>query len=112
MTLRATEARKGVLGGIKRTQVDEPAHIVDLSVSGAAVVARTIEGVTPRSAVELHHGDAVALAQVRRVVPRDDGRSVYGLDFTSMDPAMRQELFAMVEGRRPGDLERRWLQAH
>lgn len=112
VTLVATEARKGLLGGVKRSVVHESAHIVDLSVSGAAVVARTIEGLTLRAAVELHHGGGVARAVVKRLVPRDDGRTLYGLDFTSLDPTMRQELFAMVEGRRPEDLEWRWLQAH
>lgn len=112
VTLVATEARRGLLGGVRRTVVHESAHIVDLSVSGAAVVARTIDGVTLRAAVELHDGGAAARAVVKRLVLRDDGRTLYGLDFTSMDPAMRQELFAMVAGRRPDDLERRWLQAH
>jgi hypothetical protein len=108
---RATERRKGLLG-VKARVVTESAHMVDLSVSGAGVVVRRIEGLSVKSPVELHHDGQVAVGVVRRCVERDDDRVMYGVDFTSMDPGMRQFLFHVVEARRPGDLERQWLQAH
>lgn len=108
---RATERRKGLLG-VKARVVTESGHIVDLSVSGTGVVVRRIEGLPVKAPVELLHEGHVATGVVRRCVERDDGRVMYGIDFTSMDPGMRQFLFHVVETRRPGDLERQWLQAH
>lgn len=108
--LRATERRKGVLG-VKSKVVTVPAHIVDLSVSGTGVLVRRIEGLPIKAPVELLHDGCVATGTVRRIVERDSGRVVYGVDFTSMDPGMRQFLFHVVEARRPEDLERHWLQA-
>ena len=108
---RATEHRKGLLG-VKSRVVTEAAYIVDLSVSGTGVLVRRIEGLPIKAAVELLHDGHVATGSVRRCDDRGDGRVVYGIDFTSMDPGMRQFLFHVVEARRPGDLERQWLQAH
>lgn len=110
--LRATERRKGLLGGVKARVVTEPAYIVDLSVSGAAVVVRRLEGLPVRAPVEVLHEGHVASGVVRRWVERDDGRVLYGIDFTSMDPGMRSFLFDVVRARRPAGLERQWLQAH
>jgi hypothetical protein len=111
VTLRATERSRGMLGGLRRSTVEVQAHVVDLSVSGAAVIVREIQGLVVRSPVELCHDGHVVSCTVKRIVPRDDGRVVYGVDFGAMDPAMRDFLFALVEGRRPGDLEQHWLQA-
>jgi hypothetical protein len=108
--LRATERRKGVLG-VKSKVVTESAHLVDLSVSGAGVIVRRIEGLPIKAPVELLHEGHVATGTVRRIVERDDHRVMYGVDFTSMDPGMREFLFHVVEARRPDDLERHWLQA-
>jgi hypothetical protein len=112
VTFRATERSRGLLGGVRSSVVVEPAYIVDLSVSGAGVVVRSIEGLVVKSPVELTHQGHLATAVVKRLVARDDGRIMYGVDFTSMDPGMREFLFSFVEARRPGDLERQWLQAH
>lgn len=111
VTLHATERSSGRLGGTRTKKVAEPAYIVDLSVSGAAVVCRSIDGLVVRSTVELHHGDLHTVAAVRRIVPREDGRVVYGLDFVDMDPAMREFLFGLVERRRPEGLEQSWTNA-
>jgi hypothetical protein len=111
VTFRATERSRGLLGGLRSAVITEPAYIVDLSVSGTGVVVREVSGLVVKSPVELSHEGHVATASVRRIVPRDDGRVMYGLDFTSMDPGMREFLFSQVEARRPGDLERQWLQA-
>ena len=112
VTFRATERRRGLLGGVRSSVVTESAFIVDLSVSGAGVMIRAIEGLIVRSPIEVSHDGHVATAVVKRIVPRDDGRMMYGVDFSSMDPGMREFLFSCVEARRPGDLERQWLQAH
>ncbi len=111
VTFRATERSRGLFGGLRSVVVAEQAYIVDLSVSGTGVVVREIAGLVVKSPVELSHEGHVATASVRRIVARDDGRVMYGLDFTSMDPGMREFLFSQVEARRPGDLERQWLQA-
>jgi hypothetical protein len=111
VTLHATERSAGRLGGTRTKKVAEPAYIVDLSVSGAGVVYRSIEGLVVRSVVELRHGELTAVAAVRRVVERDDGRVVYGVDFIEMDPAMREFLFGLVERRRPDGLEASWTNA-
>lgn len=111
VTVHATERRKGRLGGTRVVKVHEQGWIMDLSVSGAGVVVRRIEGVVVRSPVELQHQDLRAETVVRRIVPREDGRVLYGLDFTAMDPGMREFLFSYVAARRPDDLEQHWLNA-
>lgn len=112
VTFRAAERTRGLLGGVRKAVVSEPGYIVDLSVSGAGVITRMIEGLTVKSPVELTHEEHVASAVVKRLVARDDGRVLYGVDFTSMDPGMREFLFSYVEARRPGNLEQHWLHAH
>lgn len=109
MTLRATERRKGRLGGVKSKVVEEPAYMVDLSVTGAGVVARQIEGLVIRAPVEFDYAGHTALAVVRRIAPRADGRVHYGLDFASLDPELRDVLFSMVEERRPEGIDSHWL---
>jgi hypothetical protein len=111
VTLRATERSRGLLGGIRSVKIAEPAYIVDLSVAGAGVVTREIEGLLVRATVELSAGGYSATAVVRRIVARDDGRAMYGLDFTSMEPGMRELLYSQVAARRPGDVEQHWLNA-
>lgn len=111
VTLRATERSRGLLGGLRSVKVAEPAYIVDLSVAGAGVVTREIQGVLVRSPVELSLDGYSATAVVRRIVARDDGRVMYGLDFTSMEPGMRELLYSQVAARRPGDVEQHWLKA-
>lgn len=111
LRMTATEQTKGLLGGLRRVEVTEPAYLVDLSVSGAAVIARAIGGLGVRAPVLLSHEGHSARAVVRRLVQRDDGRVLYGVDFVEMDPEMRVELFSLVAQRRPGELERIWLQA-
>lgn len=111
VTFRATERTRGLLGGLRSSVVTEQAYIVDLSVSGCGIVVREIAGLVVKSRVEVSHDDQLVTAVVKRIVPRDDGRVMYGVDFTTMDPGMRDFLFSYVESRRPGDLERQWLQA-
>lgn len=111
VTLHATERSPGRLGGTRTKKVAEPAYIVDLSVSGAGVVCRSIEGLAVRSLVELRSGEMSAVAAVRRIVQREDGRVVYGVDFVEMDPSMRELLFGLVERRRPDGLEESWTNA-
>jgi hypothetical protein len=111
VTLHATERSSGRLGGTRSKKVAESAFIVDLSVSGAGVVCRSIDGLAVRSVVELRLGELAATAAVRRIVERDDGRVVYGVDFVDMDPGMRELLFGLVERRRPDGLEESWTNA-
>lgn len=112
VTLRATERSRGLLGGVRAVKVSEPGFIVDLSVAGAGIVTREIAGLMVRSVVEVSHEGHSATAVVRRVVRRDDGRAMYGVDFSTMDPAMRELLYSLIEARRPGDVEQRWLRSH
>jgi len=111
VSFRAPERRRGVLGGLRCRTVTEPGHLVDLSVSGAGVVVREIQGLPLRSRVEICHDDLVAAGIVRRMAARVDGRVLYGVDFTSLDPGMRKFLFDHVEARRPAALEKRWTRA-
>lgn len=83
--------------------------MVDLSVTGAGVVARSIEGLVIRAPVEFDYAGHTALAVVRRIAPRADGRVHYGLDFASIDPELRDILFSMVEERRPEGVDSHWL---
>ncbi len=109
---RAPERGRGLTGGTRIRTVTEPGYIVDLSVSGAGVVVREIRGLPLRTNVEICHEGLVAAASVRRIVPRDDGRVLYGVDFTSLDPGIRDYLFGFIEARRPDALEQRWTRAH
>ena len=106
VSFRAPERRRSILGGLRCRTVTEPGYLVDLSVSGAGVVVREIRGLPLRSQVEICHDDAVAKGVIRRMVARVDGRVLYGVDFTSLDPGMREFLFDHVAARRPASVER------
>lgn len=111
VSFRAPERRSSILGGLRSRTVTESGYLVNLSVSGAAVVVREIKGLPLRSRVEICHEGVVATAVVRRMVARVDGRVLYGVDFTSLDPGMRDFVFDHVEARRPSSLEKRWTRA-
>jgi hypothetical protein len=52
-----------------------------------------------------------ATARIRRIVPRDDGRAWYGLDFVSLDPELREMLFDLIGETRPQALDQYWVNA-
>ena len=87
----------------------EQATIVEISVSGARVLARANEAITRRSRISIGFGSDRGLVEVRRVeAAPDKSMAFYGVQFLWLDDNM-QRLFddaAAVEA--PADLDWRW----
>ena len=112
VTFRATERSRGLLGGLRSVggaRAGLHRRPVGVGLPGSSCVRS--QGLVVKSPVELSHDGQLADRGGEADRARDDGRIMYGVDFTSMDPGMRDFLFSFVEARRPGDLERQWLQA-
>jgi len=73
------------------------ATIVDVSVSGARLVATTVLGLDVGDQVELDYSAVKTLAVVRRYEVDDvRGRGFYGVEFTECDEAFRALVFRVV----------------
>ena len=97
----------GRFGRVRTETARIAAVIVELSVSGAGVVAPAVDGLGVGSSVRLERVGYGAAAVVRRVVPREDSRLWYGVHFTTLDSQMRQFLFRLISTGRPGEID--WL---
>jgi hypothetical protein len=82
----------------------QPAHLVEVSISGARIVARSRVGIEVGMwmaiDIEGHH----ALVEVRRIIEADDGSDfTFGVSFVLLAPALQQKIHRTVaQQRTPG----------
>lgn len=76
-------------------------QIVDVSVSGARVLAERNPDVSVGTRVQIAFDGETALAEVRSTVPHDHARlCYYGLRFIDVPPAMSRAIHEFVSGNR------------
>jgi hypothetical protein len=109
ITIVVTERARRRLGGVRARLVEAGAFLMDVSVTGAGIIAPAVEGVGLLAPLTLRASGRETRAVVRRLERLDDGRVFYGVDFPALDPAMREYLFSLLEQQRPSGLEEYWL---
>ncbi len=96
----------------RRGQVGQAAtaEVLDLSLSGAKVAVAGADLLPVGTTVRIARHGAAGIAIVRRVVDDPGGRSIYGIQFLVLDPALGRQVSSLLTGRR-AHLEERWRRA-
>ncbi|MGK2947610.1 MAG: PilZ domain-containing protein [Acidimicrobiales bacterium] len=94
----------------RRSPVDAAAEVVDLSVSGARVAVADDEPLAAGVLVGIGLDGCAGMAAVRRVEAGSNGRSIYGIEFKDLDPALRERLGQLARADQ-GELASQWQRA-
>jgi hypothetical protein len=94
-----------------RRPANETATVLELSVTGALMRAK--------SNLRIEHGSHVAIGTsvgrgvvaVQRIEPDDIDHWLFGVSFVALDEPLRELIYDTVAGDRPDDLESRWRRA-
>jgi hypothetical protein len=98
----------------KRRKSAEPemGRLLDVSVSGGAIVAPVSEDLKRGSIVVIQLGNAQAVVRVRRIEDFGDAAwRTYGVEFVETDPAFLDWINMLLERRRPSTLVETWNSA-
>ena len=82
----------------------QPAHLVEVSISGARVVARSRAGINVGTWMAIDIEGYHALVEVRRIIGADDGPDfMFGVSFVLLAPALQEKIHRTVaQQRTPG----------
>jgi hypothetical protein len=107
---RVDEEVQGMLRKLKREP--EVGRLLDISVSGGAVVAPVANDLRRGSVLVVKLGSARAVVRVRRIVEfGDPGWRIYGVEFVETEPEFLDWINHLLDGRRPATLVDTWNQA-
>ncbi len=88
------------------------AEVVELSLSGATIVAVSSPLLTPGTAVALEIEGQRGGVAIRNIAPASiDGFSRYGVEFLQLEPGIRIRITEFVGSDRPDNLETIWHNA-
>jgi hypothetical protein len=80
--------------GLRRRPAEIPGRILDVSVSGAELVYRTVASLSV-------HGSLSTVRVVRSTPGTSPGTRIYGVMFVHLDPRLQEELYAVLGRGRP-----------
>lgn len=87
----------------------EVGRVLDISVSGAAIVAPSAAELRPGRAVAISLDETDALVRIRRIDEfGDDGWRIYGVEFLEADLSFRDWINSLLDERRPDSKELGW----
>jgi hypothetical protein len=91
----------------------EVGRLLNISVSGGAVVAPVARDIGAGSVVIVQLGNALAAVRIKRVEEfgEDDWR-IYGVEFVETDPSFLDWINHLLDGRRNSGLLDSWNHAH
>lgn len=96
----------------RRGAEPEVGRLLDVSVSGAAVVAPTATELRAGSAVLVQLGNARAVVRVKRIEDfGDDDWRTYGVEFVETEPEFLDWINHLLNGRRDARLIENWNHA-
>ena len=107
---RIDEVERGRL----RTRKREPeiGRLLDISVSGGAVVAPAAQDLKRGSVLIVQMGNAQAVVRVRRIDDFGDADwRTYGVEFVETEPSFLDWINHLLDRRRPGALVEAWNHA-
>ncbi len=92
-----------------KMRATEVGRIIDVSVSGAAIVAPSSPDLRRGRAVAIRLDDADAVVRIRRIDDfGDPSWRTYGVEFLETDLAFRDWINSLLDIRRPGSRELGW----
>lgn len=95
-----------------RPRPPEVGRLIDVSVSGAAIVAPAATELRPGRAVVIRLDDAEAVVRIRRIVDfGEEGWLLYGVELTEADLAFRDWINSLLDVRRPQVAQAAWERA-
>ncbi|MFN8052162.1 MAG: hypothetical protein U0Q22_12030 [Acidimicrobiales bacterium] len=78
----------------------EEADVIDVSVTGAQLLAPRDERIRVNQHLTIVAAGALGTVRVRRVADLVNGRlSVYGVEFSGLEPALEALMFSQIAGR-------------
>lgn len=88
----------------------EVGRLIDVSVSGAAIVAPSDPTIRRGRAVVIRLDDTDAVVRVRRIsaLEGDDDWCIYGVEFVEADLHFRGWINSLLDARRPNSRELGW----
>lgn len=104
--------RRGFLEKRRHPVEQQFGQVVNLSVSGAAVVAPVAQHLRVGSMIDLEAGGFRGMVAVHRVDDiGDPERRLYGVSFVDFPPAFTDFVYSVLEAARPSGLRDRWQRA-
>lgn len=92
--------------------VPEEVAIVNMSATGAAIVAQTVPELEVEQRVVIEYREAVMRATIARIVPGvEEGTSYYGVQFIDPDPDLLDRMLSHANVAPRELLELYWSQA-
>lgn len=94
------------------SNVGEPAWIVDVSITGAAIEAPRADDLFQGQRVRIALDDLQGVVVIRRAQPSTvDRMARYGVEFVDLEPGLADVLRSLLEADRPSGLEELWQRA-
>lgn len=85
----------------KRRRFDE-ADVIDVSVSGAQLLAPDNQRIAVGHRVTIVAGGAIGVVRVKRIAPVTHGPlAIFGVEFVTLEPALEALLFSQLDAERP-----------
>lgn len=92
-----------------RQRPTELGRLLDVSVSGAAIIAPYAQEMRPGRPVAIRLGDADGVVRIRRVAEIDDPDwRLYGVEFVESDLELRDWINGLLDAQRPSSAELGW----
>jgi hypothetical protein len=87
-------------------------QVLNLSVSGAAIIAPAAPHLRPGSMIDIEAGGFKGMVAIHRIDEMGDPfQRVYGVSFVDFPPAFTDYVYAVLASARPDDLQDRWQRA-
>ena len=110
LTWRADEAfQRGVKASKKHRREPDVGRLLNVSVSGGAVVAPAADDLGRGSVLIVQLGNARAAVRVKRIEEfGDPDWRIYGVEFVETEPNFLDWINHLLDGRRSGQLLKAW----
>lgn len=104
------QERKAGLLGRRRESSSRAGEVMDVSITGAAVLAPTDPTIRRGSTVVIEVDGHRGAVRVRHVRPTEDPeRSVYGIEFAEVEPELHDRFLRPIEEHRGKLPTREWM---
>lgn len=113
LTWRADEAyQRGVKASKRHRREPDVGRLLNVSVSGGAVVAPVADDLGRGSVLIVQLGNARAAVRIKRIEEFDDPDwRIYGVEFVEIEPNFLDWINHLLDDRRSGQLLKAWNHA-
>lgn len=101
--------RRGLIARLRDPARQQWGQVVDLSVSGAGIIAPRAEHLRRGSMLTVEAGGFKGMVAIHRIADTDDpGSAMYGISFVDFPPAFTDFVYSVLEAVRPAGLRDIW----